>query len=287
MTSASHPLTLALLANPDSGSGEAEDVAATLRAMGPGVSEYTLDQVDEAVASGPDRIAVAGGDGSLAPVAAALAKGGGPELAVIPTGTANDFARALGLPSDTDEACALAASGAHTRTLDLAWMGERPFLNVASLGLPPAAARRATGLKRALGPLAYAVGAIGAGIRSRPVACRVTCDRELVFEGEAWQVTVACSGAFGGGASVDAEPDDGRLDVIVIEAGSRMRLALHGHALRSGGIADQEGILKRSCGAARIEFEGDRDMNVDGEVIRHAGPEFRLERRAFSVVVPS
>ena len=48
-------------------------------------------------------------------------------------------------------------------------MGDRPFLNVASTGLPPAAAEHAHGLKEKLGPLAYAVGAARAGVEEDPV----------------------------------------------------------------------------------------------------------------------
>jgi len=277
--------TIALLANAESGSGEAAEVAATLKDLGAEAQEFGLDQIEDAITSGPDRIAVAGGDGSLARVAAAINTAHGPPLAVIPTGTANDFARALAIPGDLREACALAVSGTKTRRLDLAWMDERPFLNVASVGLPPAAARRASGLKGMLGPLAYVVGAIGAGLGSKPVRCVVTCGGVEVFAGKAWQVTVACSGAFGGGASVDTDPDDGRLEVVVIKAGSRIRLALHGVALRTGDIADREGVLKHTCKTARIDFDGERSFNVDGEITSHGSPDFRLEPGAFDVVI--
>ncbi|MDQ3571692.1 MAG: hypothetical protein M3383_02385, partial [Actinomycetota bacterium] len=176
-------------------------------------------------------------------------------------------------------------SGSKTRRLDLAWMDERPFVNVASVGLPPAAARRASGLKGMLGPLAYVVGAIGAGLRSKPVHCVVACADAKVFDGDAWQVTVACSGAFGGGASVDTDPDDGRLEVIVIKAGSRIRLALHGVALRTGEIADRDGVQQHTCKTARIDFAGERSFNVDGEITRHGGPAFKLDPQAYEVVV--
>lgn len=89
---------------------------------------------------------MAGGDGSIAPAAAAAASAGIP-LAVIPAGTANDFARELDLPRDIEEACRLAAAGRETRSLDLGRMGERPFVNIASAGLAPVAASEASGLK--------------------------------------------------------------------------------------------------------------------------------------------
>ncbi len=67
-------LSVALLANPDSGSGDAEDVADCLREQGLEVSEFALDDAQDAVVSGPDCLVVAGGDGSLACVAAPAAR---------------------------------------------------------------------------------------------------------------------------------------------------------------------------------------------------------------------
>ena len=58
---------------------------------------FDVDEVEAAVESGAERIVVAGGDGSIAPVAAAAGAAGIP-LAVVPAGTANDFARRIGLP---------------------------------------------------------------------------------------------------------------------------------------------------------------------------------------------
>ena len=66
----------------------------------------------------PERIAVAGGDGTIGPVAGLAGRLDVP-LAVIPAGTANDFARVHGLPDDLREAAVLAAAGTDTRPLEL------------------------------------------------------------------------------------------------------------------------------------------------------------------------
>ena len=76
-------------------------------------------------------------------------------------------------------------------------MGARPFVNVASGGLAAVAARRAHPLKKRLRQLAYLWGAVRAGAVLGPVGCRVRCDGRELFRDEAWQVIVACSGAFG------------------------------------------------------------------------------------------
>lgn len=274
----------ALLANPDSGSGEAASVADCLRGHGLEVTEFGLDDIDAALASNPELLIAAGGDGSLACVAEPAAKAGLP-LAVIPTGTANDFARELEIPLDTEAACELAAGSGSRRALDLALMGDRPFLNVASLGLPPAAARHAQGLKGALGPFAYAVGAVRAGAGATPVSCRVLCDEGEIHRGPAWQVTVACSGAFGGGASIEADPEDRKLDVVVIEAGSRARLVRHAYGLRRGGIGEQPGVRKVRCREASVELTGIEPWNVDGEIVESGTVRFRIAPHRVEVVV--
>lgn len=276
--------SIALLANRYSGSGGAGDVAALLREHGATVHELEVDEAGDAVGLAPDRLAVAGGDGSLAPAALAAARAGIP-LAVVPTGTANDFARVANIPAELDAACALAVNGERVRLFEVGTMDERPFLNVAGLGLAPAAARRAKGLKGALGPLAYLVGALRAGLTAAPVNCRVSCDGQELFAGEAWQVSVACSGAFGAGSSVEADPADGRLDVVVVEARSRIRLAQHAYALRTGGLGDQGGVLTMRGRTAAIGFEGTRSFNVDGELVTSASCAFEVAPQPVAVVV--
>ena len=275
---------IALLANPDSGTGEAENVTDAMRALGPEVAVFGLDEIGAAVAADPARLAVAGGDGSLGQVAAAAARAEIP-LAVIPTGTANDFARAAGIPLDTDEAVRIAAKGRQARRFDLAHMDERPFVNAASLGLSPEAAEHASGLKKALGPVAYTAGALRAGLRADPVECTVRCDGEVLFRGESWQVTVACTGAFGAGSSVEADPADGHLDVVAIEAGSRARLVRHAYGLRAGDLENQPGVHSRRCASAEIELPIAQQFNVDGELLASGTCGFEVEPDAVSVIV--
>ena len=100
---------IALLANPDSGSGEAGDVERGLRARGLEVARFDLDNAAQAAAVSPARVIVAGGDGSIGCAAEVAAAADAP-LGVVPVGTANDFASALDLPEDHEEAIELAAS---------------------------------------------------------------------------------------------------------------------------------------------------------------------------------
>jgi diacylglycerol kinase family enzyme len=202
---------------------------------------------------------------------------------VIPVGTANDFARALELPGDAAEAAELALTGERTKRLDLGRVGGRPFVNAASAGLSPVAARRAEGLKAALGPFAYSIGALRAGLFARPIPLRATVDGRPAFDGRAWQVTVALTGAFGGGAEVDADPADGLLDLVAIRAGSRLRLVAHAYGLRSGRVEEQDGVVTAS--GRRIEIDKAEGFNVDGEVLEARRLEFSLEPGAYEVVI--
>ena len=277
---------VALLSNPESGTGEAEAVERRLRELGAEVEVFPIQDPDPALEADSERIVVAGGDGSIG-CSAALALRAGVPLAVVPVGTANDFARALGLPRERDDACRLAVEGGRTRPVELGRMGERPFVNVASLGLPPAAARRAHGLKRRLGTLSYAVGAVRAAFAAQPVRCRVVAEGgEELFEGEAWQATIACSGAFGGGSQVDADPSDRMLDAVVVEAGARLALVARAYGMRSGKLESQRGVRSRRAPAFDVEVGEETAFNVDGEICTRSGHvSFRVEPDPVEVVV--
>jgi diacylglycerol kinase (ATP) len=236
--------------------------------------------------SGVDRVVVAGGDGSIAPVAAAAGTAGIP-VAVVPAGTANDFARRMNLPEELAAACRLAVRGTRLQEIELGWLNrERPFVNVASAGLPAPAAERASSWKRLLGPLAYAMGAAAAGLTAKPLTCLVDCDGRELLAGDAWQVTVAASGAFGAGATLDgADPTDGRLDVVAIEAGPRLGLIGLAYRLRSGGVADHPRAFQTRCTTAEVRVPEGTPFNVDGEIVTAGSARFTAQGGAFQLVI--
>ncbi len=167
-------LRVALVANAGSGSCDPDQCVEWLRTFGAEVELFAIDELEQAVASGADRLVVAGGDGSIAPVAAAAGRAG-MLLALLPAGTANDFARRMGIPPQMGPAARLAARGTELKKLELGWMDDRPFVNVASAGLPGPAARTAKRWKQALGTLGYAAGALVAGLTAKAVPTRVEC----------------------------------------------------------------------------------------------------------------
>src|SRR4051812_6416339 len=271
---------LALVANVRSGRGL--DPAWLARQLG-GAEIFGLDEL--ARIAGVDRVVVSGGDGTIAPVAERAGELGVP-LAVIPGGTANDFARANGIPSDPREAAALAASGTALRSLELGRLSTgRPFVNVASAGLSSIAGRRAQPLKSRFGPLAYGIGAVRAAATGRPLAIRVRVDATEVYAGDAWQLMVACTGAFGGGAGIGAaDATDGELDVVIVPAGSRAALARRAWGLRTSTIERQRAVPHFQGRVVEVELPVGAELNVDGEFVEGGLDRVTARAGAFDLV---
>jgi diacylglycerol kinase (ATP) len=282
-------LRIALIANTASGGGlDPEPLAQAMRDCRAEVSVFGCKEAEfeRVAANPPERIAVASGDGTIA-LAADLAGRLGVPLGVIPGGTANDFVRAAGLPLDPIEAATLAATGTELRPFELGRLGDgRPFVNVASAGLASVAARRAAPLKPRLGPLAYAVGALRAALTAAPLRCAVRADGRTVLDGEAWQVILAVTGAFGGGSGLRAaDPADGVLDVAVLPAGSRAGLVRRAWGMKRRTIAEQRGVAHHRATVVEVDMLPGTEFNADGEV-RDAGLDrVTVERDAYSLVV--
>jgi diacylglycerol kinase family enzyme len=258
---------LALVVNPKSGAGRgADELAERLAAPGHEVSTFTLDDVDDAATSGADRVVVAGGDGSIGPVFAGCAEHGA-SLAILPAGTANDFARAIGVPADFDAAVDVATdAGARHTTVWGATLDGHPFVNVASIGLAVNAAREAAPFKSKLGPVAYAIGAVIAGAKGKEVHCRVSVDGEQVYEGDVWQALVAASGSFGGIVQLpDSDPGTKEMELFVVESRSKLTVIRRVWGMRRGG--NRGGTRFFQGHRIRIDVEPDLLWNVDGEIL--------------------
>ena len=191
------------------------------------------------------------------------------------------------LPLDLEAACAIAVRAARERPIDVLRAGDRPFLNAASVGLSVIAAHRARPFKRPLGPLAYAVGALRAGLTARPLRCHVRADGRQVFTGAAWQVIVAGTGAFGGGSELDAaDPSDRLVDVAVLAAGPRVALIRRAWGLKTGGVTEQPGVHHARGTVIELELPAGTSFNVDGEVCSVAPARFCARGERVRVVVP-
>lgn len=259
---------LALIANPKSGAKRTrEDLE---RLLGDAETEaFGLDEAQKAADSGADRIVVAGGDGSIGVGFSASVRAGVP-LAVVPTGTANDFARAMGLPTDLQAAADLAAgrSEGRERTVYGGRLGDRTFVNVASIGLGSSAAKRAEPLKSQIGPAAYPFGAALAAVFERPVTAHVWVDGEERYDGKVWQVLVSASGAFGGGSRLqESDAATAEMEVYVVPTASRLTLGLRAIGMRLGVLGSQRGVDLHVGTTIEIRTDDEATWNIDGELV--------------------
>ncbi len=120
---------------------------------------------------------------------------------MLPLGTANSFARTLGMPLDLDGAIEVIAHGRRKR-IDLGVIDGDYFANVAALGLSPLIADTVPhGLKRYLGMVGYVIWAIRVAFRFRPFKLRVTLDDGTVAKSWATEARIA-NGSFHGGVEL-------------------------------------------------------------------------------------
>jgi diacylglycerol kinase family enzyme len=173
----------------------------------------------DAAAGGADLVVAVGGDGTVRGCAEALADTGVP-LGIVPVGTGNLLARALGIPANARDALAVALDlrGDHGtgRRIDLATADGTPFTAMAGMGLD-ARVVAATRLKHRLGWLAYAMsGAVHLALP--PARFTIRMDGGAPVERTARSVVVGNSGLLPGGFSLlpDARVDDGLLDVGIL-----------------------------------------------------------------------
>jgi diacylglycerol kinase family enzyme len=251
--------------------------------------ESLAARVRDAVASGAQRVLVAGGDGSIATAASILAHSRA-ELAILPCGTLNHLAKDLSLPLDIEEAAYVAQTG-HAVLADAASVNDRVFLNTSSVGAYVSFVRVRERLERTLGyRLASVVAAARLFVRLPVFRVTVMIDgieREyltpLVFVGVGErELRLPWLGA---------RVPNGRtgLHVMVVRrrSGARMfALALAAAARGVSAVAATPAMDAFVVDALRIEPHM-HAISVDGELVRVTPPlEYRHLAGALRIVVP-
>lgn len=230
----------------------------------------------EAAAAGAAVVVAAGGDGTINEVVNGLVEAGGTAaLGVVPMGTANDFARGLGLPRQPAAALRLAVEGA-TRRLDVAQVNGRNFINVSTGGFGASATRAANRkVKRMLGPLAYLARGARLLIRFQPTHGVFEADGRQVYSGRFVFFAVGNASLTGGGTPVTphADPGDGRLDVVLLCDVSRFRLLRMLPHLRGGTHPRSPYVLYLRAHTVTVTLSPPARVNADGEPVD--GREFR------------
>ena len=245
-----------------------------------------LKQALSAHGASADRIVIGGGDGTISAALPQLLRIGKP-LAVLPLGTANDFARTLGLPADAMEAAEIALIG-HEHRIDVGSVNGRPFINVASVGLAAKVTEaQSTELKRRWRALSYLISLWRAAWEARPFYLEVELDGAPAWSGAVYQVSVGNGRFHGGGLTVSdhAAIDDGKFDLYLVRPGAVWQLLACVTHLRFGFA--QPDLLKRGT-ATRVALRTatPRPINVDGELDAATPATFDLLPDALSVMVP-
>ena len=254
--------------------------------------------VGEAIAAGAHAVIAAGGDGTLSEVATALALREAPAdalpaLALVPLGTANDFATAAGLPVDALDALALVADGT-PQPIDLLELRANDTahwaVNLASAGFgTQATVETPEGMKKLLGGLAYLLTGLSKLGRIEPI------EASLRGPGFAWQGGFIALGIgngrqAGGGQALcpDARVDDGLLDVTVVPELSGEMAATLGTVVSEGKAAALDRVATRvQLPWVEVEAAAPMAFNLDGEPVEATGFRFDCVPRRVRMHLPA
>ncbi|MEA3064360.1 MAG: hypothetical protein QOJ27_799 [Sphingomonadales bacterium] len=290
------PKQAVLVVNAHSRRGRAlfRDAVEKLRAAGIElVASYAIrdprklvPKVREAVREGAPMVIVGGGDGSLSCAVDELVDRDC-VFALLPLGTANSFARTLGIPLDLDGAIATIASG-RRRRIDLGMIDGDYFANSAAMGLSPMIAEGVPHrLKRHLGRVGYLIWAIWCLVRFRPF--RLTVD-DGSGPRTVWATEVRiANGGFHGGVEVVEAADvaSGEIVVQAVTGRSNMRLAWDWFSkffkLPARHAATEEFHGRRFV----LEARPRQLVSIDGEAGARTPVTVEVAERAIEVVVPA
>jgi diacylglycerol kinase (ATP) len=254
-----------------------------------------------------DVIVLFGGDGTLHHHLSTLVDLDVPVL-VVPCGSGNDFARAIGLRTVQDSILAwhkFSGGEANVRTIDLGIIHhttpaegpaeaeriQRYFCSVAAVGLGGAVARRANSLPkwvRAHG--GYGLAAPREFLRFVPFDMKISPDGSSAGKLQPIMLAaVANSPSFGGGMKIAprAQLDDGKLDLCIVQAMDKVSLFRLFPTVYFGRHLDSGRVDYLQTPTATIETASPCDVFADGELVCQTPVEFSVAAKALQVIVPA
>jgi diacylglycerol kinase (ATP) len=247
---------------------------------------------ERAAREGFDRLYVAGGDGTLNEALNGVGSVPGGlsrvTFGVVPLGTGNDFAAALGLDADLDSVLEVLALGA-TTAVDVGVMNERLFVNASAGGFVAEVSDAVDStLKTVAGKLAYLVGGAQVLLEHEPIGVRLRGPgvegREHLLE----LFAVSNAPLIGGGKRVapHALIDDGQLDVCLVESMTTLELVGLLAQAREGTHLSDPRVSYFCAERLSFEFAAPIKVNTDGEVQTVTRAEYRLLPGAARFIVP-
>jgi YegS/Rv2252/BmrU family lipid kinase len=269
------------------------DACAALKALRIGVDAYAVNDPGRlhaiartALAKQPDILILGGGDGTISSLVDHIV-GSDIPLGLLPLGTANSFARTLGIPFDLDEAINIIAAG-HRRRIDLGMIDDDYFANSAAIGMSPLIAKTIPHqLKRFGGRAGYALWAAVQSARFEPFRVTVTVDGGARAILSALEVRIA-NGRYHGGTRVveQAKVDSGEIVVQVVEGETHGRLALNWLATLAGSDLRHQLTREFRGRAIRIETNPPLPISIDGEVLARTPVTAKVAPHAIEVFAP-
>ena len=246
------------------GDGDAERAAAT------------------AVSDGCRTIFIAGGDGTLNEAVNGVAAAGGlasTTFGVIPFGTGNDFATALGIPKETDAALDVLLAG-RTLRVDLGEMNGRLFFNTSGGGFVAEVSVAVTPqLKTIVGRLAYLIGGAQTLLEYEPVRATIAAEPGGERIGLALYAFAVCNSRLIGGGRLIAPYallDDGLLDLCLIESMSTLEFAALARKVGAGDHVNDSRVRYLQASHITLTFDRVVRVNTDGEVMEATSCEYRV-----------
>ena len=255
---------------------EADVVLTTARGHGAALAQGYVSQ-------GYDVVVAWGGDGTVNEVAGPLI-GTATALAIVPSGSGDGLARGLGVPSDPDRAllAALQPSSA-ANAIDVGYLGDRHFLNIAGIGFDASMAAVFNQGRRRGGMRYVTNGLMGVwAYQSQQYALRLDDD---VREGRHFLVAFANGREYGNGIVLapSADPRDGWLDVVLVDDGPAWKQVWRSRRLAIRHERRVEGVYRARVRSATVSGEH-LQCHVDGETFEATGTlDVRIRPRALRV----
>lgn len=241
--------------------------------------------VREALAAGYTHVIAGGGDGTLRDVCEAMAQAEtDASLVLLPLGTANDFARAAGVPLAPDEALALLDAPAHA--IDLGEVDGQVFLNMATGGFgSQVTANTSEDLKKVLGGAAYLFSGLSR-FSELHAAYAELVGPNFHWKGDLLALGIGNGRQAGGGQALcpDALADDGLLDISILPAPQEVVGTLK--SLMAGGWGLDNLFVRERLPWVEIKTSEGLSINLDGEPLEGDSLRFSVRKGALKVHLP-
>lgn len=248
--------------------------------------------INEANKEGVKRVIVAGGDGTVNEAVNALMKiehSQRPALAILPMGTANDFACSANIPAEYLSALTLAFEG-HTQEVDVVEVDKRFFINVASAGFgakitattPPA-------LKNLLGGGAYTLAGLVQALSFVPYSGQLSLPDGQHSSGEIIAAAV-CNGRQAGGGQLlapDAYINDGMVDLVAFTSFAISDVPAVIEELSNYPNSSQKWVKRYQVPWLEWQTQTKMPINLDGEPITSKQQTFKVCANAVNLVLPT